>query len=87
MKVVSQSPGICTLSLVFFLISCLDGQTNVLTFHNDNARTGQNTNETVLTPGNVNWAHFGKLYSVNVVVRHNHVCGWHLCGNALIAMM
>jgi hypothetical protein len=21
------------------------------------------------------------------VVRHNHVCGWHLCGNALIAMM
>jgi chitodextrinase len=33
------------------------------THHNDNLRTGWNSNETVLTPGNVNQAQFGKLYS------------------------
>jgi hypothetical protein len=38
----------------------------VVTYHNDNARTGQNTNETVLTPANVNSTQFGKLYSVNM---------------------
>jgi hypothetical protein len=38
----------------------------VFTYHNDNARTGQNTNETVLTPANVNSTQFGKLFSVPV---------------------
>jgi outer membrane protein assembly factor BamB len=40
--------------------------TNVLTYHNDIARTGQNLTETVLTPTNVNSLSFGKLLSVSV---------------------
>jgi len=41
-------------------------QVNVTTYHNDNARTGQNTQETILTPFNVNSAQFGKLFTVAV---------------------
>ncbi len=34
---------------------------DVLTYHNDNARSGVDSSETILTPGNVNVSTFGKL--------------------------
>jgi hypothetical protein len=36
---------------------------NVLTFHNDNLRSGGNLHETILRPSNVNSTVFGKLFS------------------------
>jgi hypothetical protein len=41
-------------------------QASVLTYHNDNLRTGANTAETSLTTANVNVNTFGKLYSFPV---------------------
>ena len=55
-------------AVVLFCIfsAALQAQVNVTTYHNDNARTGQNTQETILTPANVNSSQFGKLFSVSV---------------------
>src|ERR1700722_6452866 len=39
-------------------------QTPILTEHYDNARTGQNTSETILTPANVSSGTFGKLFTL-----------------------
>jgi hypothetical protein len=39
---------------------------SVLTYHYNNARTGANMSETVLTPANVNVNQFGKLFSIPV---------------------
>ena len=41
-------------------------QGSVTTQHNDNFRTGQNVNETALTPATVNSSQFGKLFSQSV---------------------
>jgi hypothetical protein len=36
---------------------------SVVTYHNDVSRTGQNNQETILTPTNVHSTDFGKLFS------------------------
>ena len=52
--------------LLCLAASCISAQTSVLTQHNDNARTGQNTSETILKTSNVNVNQFGKLFAMPV---------------------
>lgn len=44
----------------------LAAQPSVVTYHNDNSRTGLNSNETLLTPANVKAGLFGKRYYLPV---------------------
>jgi len=61
----SRHPGFLLFLFALVCVSSLRAQ-DVLTYHNDNARTGQALAETILTPGNVNSTQFGKLFQVNV---------------------
>lgn len=54
----------CSAGLAFAF--ALSAQVNVLTWHNDNARTGQNLQETILTPRTVKTATFGRLATLSV---------------------
>src|SRR5580704_9812005 len=51
--------------LTLSAVGCF-AQTNVLTYRNDNQRTAQNLTETVLTPANVQYETFGKLFTYPV---------------------
>src|SRR5437899_10485216 len=53
--------------LAFATVSFASAQSpDVLTYHNDTAKTGQQLHEEILTPANVNAAKFGKLCVLNV---------------------
>jgi hypothetical protein len=47
-------------------LATANGQVSVWTYHNDNSRDGQNTNELILNLTNVNSTTFGKLFSYAV---------------------
>jgi hypothetical protein len=83
--VVSNSAGNATSNAAMLTVNSTSTTTDVLTYHNDIARTGQNLTETILTTNNVNSTTFGKLgfypvdglvdaeplYASNVAVRNN----------------
>jgi hypothetical protein len=56
--------NITTAFLFFVVVLSASGQTAVLTQHNDNLRTGQNTSETILNTSDVNSNEFGKLFEM-----------------------
>jgi hypothetical protein len=64
----SSAARACALSLGMCMVvaAAAMGQVQVLTEHNDGFRDGANTNETVLTPANVNFSTFGKLFTLGV---------------------
>ena len=69
--VVTNSVGSITSNAATLTVTTVaPSPTDVLTYHNDIARTGQNLTETVLTTSNVTSAKFGKLgfYSVDGLV-------------------
>jgi hypothetical protein len=66
MKIRHGRLGMVAAAAFSLVANCLHAQVNVTTYHYDVARTGQNTQETILTPSNVNASTFGKLFSVAV---------------------
>jgi hypothetical protein len=67
LRKVDYSCAFCLFALVCLVLpSAPLAQTPVLTQHNNSARTGAYTTETVLTPANVNQTTFGKLFSYPV---------------------
>src|SRR5262245_59080189 len=56
----------CSLDLLLLPVSPTATAQDVLTYHNDNARTGQNLNEKILNLTNVSSSTFGRLFIISV---------------------
>jgi hypothetical protein len=65
MRKAAAKVRLVTLATVIAPLSA-HAQTSILTQHYDNGRTGQNTNETILTLADVNSTTFGKLFALGV---------------------
>ena len=59
----SHSGRLTIFAAMLVLFSPAAPAQSVLTWHNDNSRTGQNLRETILTPANVNSTQFGKKFT------------------------
>src|ERR1039458_3999395 len=59
---IMRNAKVSLLTLTLFSAILGSGQVSVLTQHNDNARTGQNLNETIINTSNVTQNSFGKLF-------------------------
>jgi len=57
---------IAFVSALLVIANSSHAQVNVLTYHNNNSRTGDNLSETNLTPANVNSTTFGKHFTYTV---------------------
>ena len=63
---VSNTAGSVKSNTVHLTVTVAAAATDVLTYHNDSARSGQNLTESALTPATVNSAHFGLLRTLAV---------------------
>ena len=66
MSVGFRAAGTAAVAVLGLIALAAEAQVNVTTYHNDISRTGQNIQETMLTPANVNSQQFGKLFTVTV---------------------
>jgi outer membrane protein assembly factor BamB len=64
----SSGRGATFLLLLMLVVSsaAYTWATDVVTYHNDITRSGENLDETILTPSNVNSSSFGKLFTMSV---------------------